>query len=120
MINRIPVADISPVVYFGGEFLPVKAIAGEVIPVTATIFREGHDLLGAQVILFDAQGREVQRNICARNIVQFEALWLHAAEISHAATQPTGNPLGKKARGAVFALLGTGRHVLHDTTRGVI
>ena len=63
MINRIPVADISPVVYFGGEFLPVKAIAGEVIPVTATIFREGHDLLGAQVILFDAQGREVQRNI---------------------------------------------------------
>jgi starch synthase (maltosyl-transferring) len=63
LINRIPVADISPVVYFGGEFLPVKAIAGEVIPVSATIFREGHDLLGAQVILFDAQGCEIQRNI---------------------------------------------------------
>ena len=63
MINRIPVTDISPVVYFGGEFLPVKAIPAEVIPISATIFREGHDLLGAQVILFDSQGREIQRNI---------------------------------------------------------
>ena len=29
VINRIPVTDISPAVFFGGEFVPVKAIAGE-------------------------------------------------------------------------------------------
>ncbi|NBQ98746.1 MAG: DUF3416 domain-containing protein, partial [Microbacteriaceae bacterium] len=37
MISRIPITDISPAVYFGGEFVAVKAIAGETIPVSATI-----------------------------------------------------------------------------------
>ena len=63
MINRIPVTDISPVVFFGGEFVPVKAIAGEVIPVRATIFREGHDLLGADVVLYDSAKKELSRNV---------------------------------------------------------
>ena len=62
MINRIPVTDVSPTVYFGGEFVPVKAIAGEEINVSATIFREGHDALGAQVVLFDASGTELTRS----------------------------------------------------------
>lgn len=47
MINRIPITDISPAVNFGGELVPVKAIAGETIAIAATIFREGHDALGA-------------------------------------------------------------------------
>jgi len=63
LINRIPVTDISPTVLFGGDFVPVKAIAGEEIPVSATIFREGHDLLGADVVLFNAQGKELSRTI---------------------------------------------------------
>ena len=62
MINRIPVTDISPTVYFGGEFVPVKAIAGEEIAISATIFREGHDALGAQVVLFDSKGAELSRS----------------------------------------------------------
>lgn len=61
MINRIPVTDISPVIHFGGELVPVKAIAGEEIPITAKIFREGHDQLGADVILFSDAGREISR-----------------------------------------------------------
>ena len=63
MINRIPVTDISPVVLFGGDFVPVKAIAGEVIPVSATIFREGHDALGADVVLYDSAKREISRAV---------------------------------------------------------
>ena len=63
MINRIPVTDISPTVLFGGDFVPVKAIAGEEIPVSATIFREGHDLLGADVVLYNAQGKELSRTV---------------------------------------------------------
>lgn len=61
MIGRIPIEDISPVVSFGGEFVPVKAIAHEEIAISATAFREGHDGLGVQAILLDAQGHELQR-----------------------------------------------------------
>ncbi len=61
MINRIPVTDINPSVFFGGAFVPVKAIAGEEIEVSATIFREGHDALGADVLLFDHNGVELSR-----------------------------------------------------------
>jgi starch synthase (maltosyl-transferring) len=43
--------------------VPVKAIAGEEIPVTATVFREGHDCLGADVLLYDASGRELSRSV---------------------------------------------------------
>jgi len=63
LINRIPVTDISPTVFFGGDFVPVKAIAGEEIPVSATIFREGHDLLGADVVLYNSQGKEISRSV---------------------------------------------------------
>lgn len=63
MINRIPVSDISPTVWFGGEFVSVKAIADEPIKVTATVIREGHDAKGAQVVLINSAGKEVDRQI---------------------------------------------------------
>ena len=61
MINRFPITEIAPSVFFGGEFLPVKAVAGEEIEISATIFREGHDALGADVLLFDHNGAEISR-----------------------------------------------------------
>ena len=61
MIGRIPIEEISPVVAFGGEFVPVKAIAHEEITIAATVFREGHDGLGVQAILVDAHGGELTR-----------------------------------------------------------
>ena len=63
MIGRIPITDISPATYFGGEFVPAKAIPGEAIPVEASIYREGHDALGAQVQLFDSAGQLVDEVI---------------------------------------------------------
>ena len=63
MINRIPITDISPVVFFGGDFLPVKAIAGEELAVSAKVFREGHDGLGADVVLYDSAKREISRSV---------------------------------------------------------
>ena len=50
-------------VFFGGDFIPVKAIAGEEIPVSATIFREGHDALGAEIVLYDSNKREIGRQV---------------------------------------------------------
>lgn len=61
MIGRIPIEAVSPVVAFGGEFVPVKAIANEEITISATVFREGHDGLGVQAVLVDANGRELTR-----------------------------------------------------------
>ena len=61
MITRFPVVDIAPTIYFGGEFLPAKAIINEAIPVTATIFREGHESFTAEVILYTPEGKESSR-----------------------------------------------------------
>ena len=61
MISRIAISDISPAVYFGGEFLPVKAVSGETIQVSATAVIEGHEKLGAQVVLHDSKGKVVSR-----------------------------------------------------------
>jgi len=61
LISRIAISDISPAVYFGGEFLPVKAVAGENIQVSATAVIEGHEKLSAQVVLHDLKGKVVSR-----------------------------------------------------------
>ena len=49
MVGRIPVMDVSPLVDRGR--LPAKATVGEPFPVSASVFREGHDKLGAEVVL---------------------------------------------------------------------
>jgi len=54
MVGRIPVIDVMPLVDNGR--LPAKATIGEPFPVSATVFREGHDLLGAEVVLTDPDG----------------------------------------------------------------
>jgi starch synthase (maltosyl-transferring) len=59
LISRIPITDISPVVYFGGEFVPVKAIAGETIAIGATVTIEGHETLTAEVCLFNSKNKMV-------------------------------------------------------------
>ena len=62
MISRFPVVDISPTTYFGGEFVPAKAIPHEAITVGATIIREGHEGFEANVLLIDASGKVRARN----------------------------------------------------------
>src|SRR4051794_23715925 len=55
MIGRIPVLDVSPRVDCGGR--PAKSVVGEPFEVSATVFREGHDAVGANVVLRDPRGR---------------------------------------------------------------
>src|SRR3954468_21775692 len=55
MVGRIPVMNVMPVVDLGRQ--PAKATVGEPFPVSATVFREGHDKLGAEVVLTDPDGR---------------------------------------------------------------
>ncbi|WP_051970214.1 alpha-1,4-glucan--maltose-1-phosphate maltosyltransferase [Kitasatospora azatica] len=55
LVGRIPVLDLSPVVEGGRR--PAKAVLGEAFLISATVFREGHGKLGANVVLRDAEGR---------------------------------------------------------------
>ncbi|WEH39595.1 alpha-1,4-glucan--maltose-1-phosphate maltosyltransferase [Streptomyces sp. AM 2-1-1] len=55
MIGRIPVLDVRPLVDCGRR--PAKAVVGETFQVSATVFREGHDAVAANVVLRDPSGR---------------------------------------------------------------
>ena len=54
MIGRIPVLDVLPAVDRGRR--PAKAVAGESFQISATVFREGHDAVAANVVLLDPDG----------------------------------------------------------------
>jgi starch synthase (maltosyl-transferring) len=60
-IGRIPIRNLSPVQ--PEDRWPAKAFAGEVIPFGATAFREGHDLLGVDLILVDPEGNQTQHRM---------------------------------------------------------
>jgi starch synthase (maltosyl-transferring) len=55
MVGRIPVTDVMPLVDLGRQ--PAKATVDEPFPVTATVYREGHDKLGVEVVLTDPTGK---------------------------------------------------------------
>ncbi|MBX6371325.1 MAG: DUF3416 domain-containing protein, partial [Acidothermus sp.] len=56
LTRRIPITDIAPVVECGRY--PAKCVVGEPITIAATVFREGHAAVGANVVLVDPQGVE--------------------------------------------------------------
>ncbi|MDX6275290.1 MAG: hypothetical protein QOJ92_2500, partial [Frankiales bacterium] len=56
MIGRFPILDVHPVVECSRY--PAKAVVNEPFRVEATIIREGHDSLGANVVLRDPKGRK--------------------------------------------------------------
>jgi starch synthase (maltosyl-transferring) len=56
MTGRIPILDVAPAEGCGRW--PAKAVVGETFAVTATVFREGHDAVTANVVLRDAKGRK--------------------------------------------------------------
>ncbi|MDG4801836.1 alpha-1,4-glucan--maltose-1-phosphate maltosyltransferase [Micromonospora sp. WMMD980] len=54
MTGRFPIEDVSPVVACGRY--PAKAVVGEVVPVSARAYREGHDALGCNVVWLGPDG----------------------------------------------------------------
>jgi starch synthase (maltosyl-transferring) len=54
MIGRIPVIDVRPVIGCGAW--PAKAVVGESVPVSATVFREGHDAVAATLVVRGPDG----------------------------------------------------------------
>jgi starch synthase (maltosyl-transferring) len=63
-VGAIPVLDVSPTVE-GGRFA-AKAVVGERITVSATVFREGHELAGATAVLTRPDGTSITSRMTAR------------------------------------------------------
>ncbi|VEI02202.1 Alpha-1,4-glucan:maltose-1-phosphate maltosyltransferase 1 [Acidipropionibacterium jensenii] len=55
--GRIPIRNVQPVVEDGR--LPAYAVVDEEFTVSANVFREGHDLVGASVVLTSPRGKRV-------------------------------------------------------------
>src|ERR1700693_2062670 len=53
VIGRIPILDVEPAVDCG--IRPAKAVTGETFEVSATVFREGHGIIGVGVVLRDPE-----------------------------------------------------------------
>ncbi|MFF1877345.1 maltotransferase domain-containing protein [Leifsonia sp. NPDC058230] len=61
MLGRIPILELSPQVDEG--LWPATAFSGEVIPFQATAFREGHDLIGVDLLLLDPAGVQTEHRM---------------------------------------------------------
>ncbi len=59
MIGRIPIFSISPVLDAGRW--PARAVVGESVEISATVFREGHDAVAATAVLLRPDGQVHQR-----------------------------------------------------------
>jgi len=55
-VGRIPIVDVQPSLEEGRW--PARAVIGEAVPISATIFREGHDAEGATVVITDPDGKK--------------------------------------------------------------
>ncbi|GAA1570746.1 MULTISPECIES: alpha-1,4-glucan--maltose-1-phosphate maltosyltransferase [Kribbella] len=55
MTGRIPITDVTPTVDAGAY--PAKAAVGETFTIAATVFREGHDAVNANVVLTSPSGQ---------------------------------------------------------------
>src|SRR5712671_1424092 len=51
VIGRIPILDVEPAVECGRR--PARAVNGETFGVSATVFREGHGIINAGVVMRD-------------------------------------------------------------------
>ena len=101
MIGRIPILDVQPVVRLPGSEAgnPAKAVPGESFPVTATVFREGHEMLGAGVVLTDPDGIQqplVRMHELAAGIDRYGAEVAATREgLWHFAIEAWGDPIAR-------------------------
>ena len=56
MVGRIVITDVRPTVSSGR--VPARSVIGQQLPVSAVVFREGHDAVGANVVVKRPDGAE--------------------------------------------------------------
>jgi starch synthase (maltosyl-transferring) len=87
-IGRIPIRFLNP--QQPENRWPAKAFVGEVVPFSATIFREGHDQIGGTLVLVDPAGTTTRHTLYpgapgtdswhARALVDAEGAWSYLIE----------------------------------------
>ncbi len=87
-LGRIPVSDVRPCVDHGAR--PAKSVVGEPFTVSAEVFREGHDAVGATIVLTDPDGVERHLPMTCTNpglsiwegevVADREGLWAYRVE----------------------------------------
>ena len=102
MIGRIPILDVQPVVRVASELgasAPAKAVPDERFMVSATVFREGHEMLGTGVVLTDPAGQR-QPLVLMRELA--EGTDRYGAEVAatseglwHFAVEAWGDPVAR-------------------------
>jgi starch synthase (maltosyl-transferring) len=82
-VGRIPIVGVGPVLEEGRW--PAKAVVGEAVPITATIFREGHDSEAAHVVITRPSGRTqtIPMPLKEWGTSLYEATYLPTAEGLH-------------------------------------
>ncbi|MBC7298892.1 MAG: DUF3416 domain-containing protein, partial [Demequina sp.] len=82
-VGRIPIVDVEPSLEQGRW--PARAVVGEAVPITATIFREGHDSEGATVVVTDPEGKRHTLPMPQQNwgLSLYEAIFLPTKEGMH-------------------------------------
>lgn len=58
MVARLGIDDVRPQI--SGRTLPAKAVVGEVVPVSALVWREGHDAVSATLVLISPSGEQTR------------------------------------------------------------
>jgi starch synthase (maltosyl-transferring) len=94
-VGRIPIVDVQPSLEQGRW--PARAVVGEAVPITATIFREGHDLEGATVVVTDPDGKRHRVPMPAENWGKslYKAIFLPAKEGLHSfVVEAWSDPVG--------------------------
>lgn len=76
--GRIPIGKVSPVIEHGAY--PAKAVEGEALPITARVVREGHDAVGATVVLTNPSGEQTR--------VDMKQIWPQGLDIWQAWVRP--------------------------------
>ena len=72
VIGRIPILDVEPAIECGRR--PAKAVDGETFQVSATLFREGHGIINAGVVLRDP-GRKARPLVYMRELAPGTDRW---------------------------------------------
>src|SRR5690554_981000 len=82
-VGRIPVVDVQPVLEQGRW--PAKAVVGEAVPITATVFREGHDAEGATAVVTTPSGKTQHLRMECVNpgLAHYRATFIPAEEGLH-------------------------------------
>ena len=100
-VGRIPIVGVGPVLE-GGRW-PARAVVGEAVPITATIFREGHDLEGATVVVTRPSGRtqSIPMPVVEWGKSLYQAIYLPSAEGLHSfRVEAWSDPVGTWAHAA--------------------